>query len=182
MFLQGCSQQESVRFKHLYKQNGLWTKKFSTVPFSGKTTGLVQTTIKDGKMIGEYLSFFNNGKLNVKCFYDKDGEYHGEYLSYSYTDGSLYIKSFYKNGKKIGLHETYHRSGVVWIIENYNNNGEKHGYEKWFCSNGQLQKEILYSNDKIVEDFDIYNCDGKYEKTRKLQNGLCCVDYIKRNK
>ncbi len=53
MFLQGCSQQESVMFGNLYKHNGLWTKKFSTVPFSGKTTGQVQTTIQDGKIIGE---------------------------------------------------------------------------------------------------------------------------------
>ena len=110
MFLQGCSQQESVRFGNLYKHKGLWTKKFSTVPFSGTTTGRVQTTIQDGKIIGEFLLFYKDGSLETKCFYNKDGEKSGSEKRF-WSNGKLIQEVLYFDGEILEDYDVYSSSG-----------------------------------------------------------------------
>ena len=43
----------------LVKRNGIHYKKFSEVPFSGKTTGRFQGTFKNGKLDGAWVSYYD---------------------------------------------------------------------------------------------------------------------------
>jgi hypothetical protein len=47
----------------LVKREGLYYKKFSDVPFTGKTTGKKQASFKNGKEDGPYVGYYDNGQL-----------------------------------------------------------------------------------------------------------------------
>ena len=46
--------------RDLVEREGLFYKKFTDVPFTGKTTGQTQGTYKDGVLDGPYVSYYNN--------------------------------------------------------------------------------------------------------------------------
>jgi hypothetical protein len=62
-----------VDFDELVKRDGLSYKKFTNVPFTGKTSGRGQITLKDGKENGPDESYYDNGQLKWKGTY-KDGK------------------------------------------------------------------------------------------------------------
>ena len=51
---------ETIDSEDLIKRNGLWYKKYTNVPFTGKTSGLVQVTLKDGKRHGPFTAYYPN--------------------------------------------------------------------------------------------------------------------------
>ena len=65
-----------VDFDELVKRDGLYYKKFTNVPFTGKTSGREQRTYKDGKLHGPFVVYHDNGQLKRKGTL-KDGEEHG---------------------------------------------------------------------------------------------------------
>ena len=92
---------ETVELNTLVNRKGFFYKKFSDVPFSGKTTGQEQGTLKNGKWDGSYVSYHNNGQLLQKGNF-KNGKFDGVWVDYN-ENGTL-LKSLtgtYKNGKKI---------------------------------------------------------------------------------
>ena len=66
-----------VTLDDLVKRDGIHYKKFSTVPFTGKVTGEIQGTFKNGKKHGPSVGYNKDGTVDKK-----------------YT-------GTYKNGKKI---------------------------------------------------------------------------------
>jgi len=56
----------------LVKREGLYYKKFSDVPFSGKTTGIIQSSFKNGKKEGANLNYHENGQVIKPSLYIKD--------------------------------------------------------------------------------------------------------------
>ena len=53
----------------LVKTDGLTYKKFTEVPFTGKTTGKYQGSFRNGKRHGPYVTYYKNGQLNFKGTY-----------------------------------------------------------------------------------------------------------------
>jgi antitoxin component YwqK of YwqJK toxin-antitoxin module len=94
--------------KDLVKTNGLYYKKFTDVPFTGKvrinTTGetksQIHATFKDGKFDGPYITYFSSGRLRSKGTY-RDGKRDGPWVGYN-KDGTVMEKytGTYKNGVK----------------------------------------------------------------------------------
>ena len=80
----------------LVKRDGIHYKKFTEVPFTGKTTGEIQTTYKDGKIEGPYERYYKKGQLREKGTY-KDGKRDGPYVWY-HSNGQLKEKGNYKDG------------------------------------------------------------------------------------
>ena len=93
----------------LVEREGIYYKKFTDVPFSGKVTGGGQGEIKNGKREGPWVSYFENGQLWDKGDY-KNGKEEGPWVAY-YDNGQLYLKGEYKNGKKEGPWESYNDDG-----------------------------------------------------------------------
>ena len=58
--------------KDLVLRDGIFYKKFSEVPFTGKTTGKYQGSFKDGKKVGHWVEYWKDGQLLSKETY-KDG-------------------------------------------------------------------------------------------------------------
>ena len=73
----------------LVERNGIYYKKFSTVPFTGKVTGQNQGAFKNGKKHGPWVQYWSNGQLNVKGTY-KNGEQVGPFPWIDYhSNGDL---------------------------------------------------------------------------------------------
>ena len=85
----------------LVERGGLHYKKFSDVPFTGKTTGEIQGTYRNGKMHGLWVSYWDNGQLLGKGNW-KDGKKDGLWFIYNRdgTVGEKYTGTF-KNGVKV---------------------------------------------------------------------------------
>jgi len=85
----------------LVKRDGLYYKKFSDVPFTGKVDGQTQGSFKNGKKDGLWLYYFNNGQLSFKGNI-KNGKQEGSWVSYN-EDGTKDSRNtvVYKDGKKI---------------------------------------------------------------------------------
>ena len=59
----------------LLVREGLYYKKFTDVPFTGKITGHQQGSIRNGKKDGPWVKYRYNGKLSLKGSY-KDGKFY----------------------------------------------------------------------------------------------------------
>ena len=86
---------ESVRWDDLIITNGLYFKKFTNVPFSGKVAGKEQGSLKNGKRVGVWIEYNKDGRVDPEVTY--------------------------KNGKKEGLKTLWFESGekkhgdTLWI-------------------------------------------------------------------
>jgi hypothetical protein len=132
----GCP--ESVDFKDLVERDGLYFKKRTDVPFTGKTTGDQQGTFKDGKKHGPWVSYYDNGQLLTKQTY-KDGKGDGLWVLY-HDNGQLWSKGPYKNGKQHGPWVGYHKDGKL-RIKGTLKDGKKHGPWVTYDIDGTVWKE-----------------------------------------
>ena len=120
----------------VYRQ-GVYYEKFSDVPFSGKSTGLWNSSIKNGKMEGEWVIFWPNGQLQTRSNY-KNGEWEGVYVSY-WGDGKLWGKGNYKNGAEEGEWISYYDNGQLSSKGSYKN-GKREGEWISLRKTGELYK------------------------------------------
>jgi len=96
----------------LVERDGIYYKKFTDVPFTGKTTGKYQASFRNGKKDGPWESYDENGKLESKETY-KDGK-EDTVVYYTYHDnGKLEYKGTFKNGKEDGPWVWYDRFGTL---------------------------------------------------------------------
>lgn len=96
------------------KWDGLYYKKFSQVPFTGRVTGLDQGLFKNGKKVGSWVRYHENGQLYEQGNY-KDGKEEGVWVEY-YRNGRLRSKLNFKNGKMEGKSISYNRDGTVFTV------------------------------------------------------------------
>ena len=96
----------------LVKRDGLYYKKFSTVPFTGKTTGKTQGSFRNGKKHGPWVSYHDNGQVFSQGTYKNDKE-DGPWVVY-YKNGQLLSKGTLKDGKMDGPWVGYNDDGTVW--------------------------------------------------------------------
>jgi hypothetical protein len=103
----------SETLSDLVKREGLYYKKFTEVPFTGKITGKSQGSFKNGKKEGPWVHYWNegNGQLFYKGNY-KNGEREVAWVSYHYN-GQLWNKGNYKNGEREGAWVEYKKDGTV---------------------------------------------------------------------
>jgi len=98
-----------VDYEDLVKRNGLYYKKFTERPFTGKVTGRSQGWFRRGKKDGPWVRFYKNGQIDTKANF-KDSELEGPYIVY-HKNGQLQEKGNYKNSKKEGPWVFYHDNG-----------------------------------------------------------------------
>tara|TARA_R110000823_G_scaffold61753_1_gene146954 strand:- start:214 stop:699 length:486 start_codon:yes stop_codon:yes gene_type:complete len=125
LFLPALVSAETVDYSDLIDKNGVFYKKFTNVPFTGRTSGRFQWTYKDGKEHGPFEAYHENGQLQEKQTY-KDGKRHGPYEKYVY-------------------HENGQLSGKVTFKDD-----KRHGPTEWYYKNGQLEWKGTYKDGKLV--------------------------------
>ena len=100
-----------VTMDDLVIRDGLYYKKFTTIPFTGKITGKSQGTFRNGKKHGLWIVFWSNGQLRSKDTF-KNGKRDGPWDRYHDT-GQLESKGTYKDGKPYGPWVAYNYDGTV---------------------------------------------------------------------
>ena len=142
---------ETIEWDDLVKRNGLYYKKFTDVPFTGKTSGGGQGSFKNGKREGAWVEYHKNGQLDYKGNY-KNSKREGAWISY-HKNGQLDYKGNYKNGKQEGAWVSYYSDGLLGSKGNYKN-GEKEGAWVIYKLDGTVWKAFTgtYKNDKKISD------------------------------
>jgi antitoxin component YwqK of YwqJK toxin-antitoxin module len=101
-----------VHYNDLYYRDGLFYKKFTSTPFTGKVDeGYQLGSIVDGKQDGTWEAYYESGELQAKWNH-KNGKKHGTEVFY-HRNGQLGIKGVWENGKKEGHWEYYNMDGTI---------------------------------------------------------------------
>ena len=85
----------------LVRRDGIYYKKFSDIPFTGKVTGKSQGSLRNGKEHGPWVTYWDNGQLRSKGNY-KNGEKDGSWVGYQ--DNGTVWKRFtgtFENGVRV---------------------------------------------------------------------------------
>ena len=95
----GCPE---INYKEIISKNGVYYKKFTSVPFTGKIIGKEIGLIEKGKKEGSWVGYYDNGELRYSVnFKNGDwevGSYNGQ-GTFTYSNGDQYLGEF-KDGKK----------------------------------------------------------------------------------
>lgn len=115
-----------IDFPQLAKRNGVYYKKNSIEPYTGKCFG-----------------YFKNGQMGLKGFIN-EGYKTGEW-SYWYSNSQQKMLVNYKRGKKTGGWKYWYDNGKQRIDANYLN-GKMVGRNTWWFKNGVKKKISIYEN------------------------------------
>ena len=84
----------------LVVRDGIWYKKFTDVPFTGKIKGRIIGGFINGKFDGLFVHYWENGQLQTKGVY-KNGKKEGKWVYYFNTGKPFAsMTGIFKNGVK----------------------------------------------------------------------------------
>ena len=129
----------------LVYRNGLFYKKFSSTPFTGKISGESFGTFKNGERIGVLEDYHENGQLHIS-------------------------KTF-KNGNEQGLWVGNHDNGLLWG-KGHLKQGLEVGFWEFFHKNGNPEKRGNYKDGKEEGLWEYFNEDGTFDRTKTFKNGV----------
>jgi antitoxin component YwqK of YwqJK toxin-antitoxin module len=125
---------------------------------------------KEGKKIGKWSEFYENGSTNLINHFDNDS-LDGEFVKY-YEDGQVSQQGTYRKGKRIGDWKEYDTNGNVDMEGNFSNgqvfyyydrnkeqkikevqnytDGKLNGVDIKYYSNGEIEEKTFYKEGKMV--------------------------------
>lgn len=113
--------------------------------FKRKGEGLrVDGRYRQGKLDGEYKSYFKNGNQKMVCRY-QEGKLDGDYKSF-FKNGNQKVVCRYNNGKLMGEYFEYYETGVLHKYCSNHNEGEIDGIYAVFFENGDVKYESCMRN------------------------------------
>lgn len=89
--------------------------------------------IFNGKVEGEYKSWYRSGRLHEQCYY-KNGKLHGIYQKWSDNyngSGGLIIHAPYIRGKLHGEVREWYENGQLYVCQHFHNDRQVGNYTKW---------------------------------------------------
>ena len=117
----------------------------------------IKANYEDGKLQGEYLEYHSNRNVNIRANY-VDGKLQGEYLDY-YYDGDFQLRKNYVDGKLQGQYLEYWGNGDFKIRKNYED-GKLQGEYLEYWNNGKLKSKANYVDGKQESMSLHYDIDG----------------------
>jgi len=174
---------QNVVDKNNMKQ-GKWVK------FDDDGNKVYEGTFKDDKPVGEFLRFFENGKLRSRQIFNADNtvetelfrpegkllakgifvgtKKEGEWIYYS-TKGEVFFREFFKDGKRHGTSTLYDEKGRIFETIDWEN-GNMHGVRRQFFPDGKLQSEVRYEAGMREGLSQSFFDNGKIEATGSFVN------------
>ncbi len=194
---------ERCQYNH-DKLNGLYNKYYDSreptviMDSQGQEVKVLQPHIEisyhDGKKIGVYKEWYENGKLKFWIVYVNDVR-DGPYTE-KYSTGKFKKKAYYKNGGRVGITKVWAPNGKlikkfykndnhlidgrIYVlypdgnpkhIVNYDN-GKKIGGELIYYENGTLKNYSFYCNDKLHNQRIHFSERGEYLSIHSYKNGV----------
>ena len=168
----------------LVERDGYFYKKFNDVPFSGKLNGIWNGKIKDGRRIGLWKEYHENGQIKSKGKYIS-GKKEGYWENY-HENGQIKSKVNFKNDYEDGVFNSFFSNGVAEDIGNYVEgnkqgiwtsikiendsyyrdtvhyvDGNKNGMREQYYLNGQLRFRGVYENGNLTDGtYQFYHQNG----------------------
>ena len=115
------AQGKTAKFEDLVWRGSLQYKKFSDVPFTGEVKGKGWGRLQNGKRVGPWMGYHENGQLMYNGTY-KDGMQDGLWIQY-YSNGQLSSKGTYMSGKRKGPWVFYDSNGHKFVKGGINRQG-----------------------------------------------------------
>ena len=143
LLFNSLSSSKDIYLKDLLKKDGIFYKKFSDTPFTGKVTGLLEGTFKKGMKYGEFIKYYSDGKILSKISYFEN-RLDGSWMEY-YRNGNLLRKKIFKNDLLEGEYIDYYSFGQILSIRFYVKN-KLEGIYKEFYKNGQVYIKKNYKS------------------------------------
>ncbi len=147
----GCP--KVVNYIDLTENNGIYYEKFSDVPFSGNSKGIMKAKFKKGKM-GEDISFFTKDGEFLGKGKHKNGEFISGIIVIYYDDLSVKIIQPMKNKKLHGKVIQFDRNGCESAVGEFIN-GKEEGIIKTY-RNCELTKSVSFKSGKLHGPFKEY--------------------------
>ena len=133
--------------------------------FNNKMYLMVEVCYKEGKLEGDYKTYYPNGKSLTIGQYE-DNLKKGKWIDY-YENGNIKTEGNYKNGKIEGTVIYYYENGNIEQERTYKNNILDN--RKSYYLNGQLKESQIYSNQEKNGEYKEYYENGqlKLEENKK---------------
>ena len=143
---------ETVKYEELVITNGLYYKKFTNIPFTGKVTGKKQGSFKKGVMDGAWVEYNKDGRVSREVTYKIGKE--DTSVGYRYhLNGQLRSKGTFKDGKSDGPWVIYHDNGQLAGKVTFKD-GKRDGPWVGYLPDGTVWEEHTgtYKNDVKISD------------------------------
>lgn len=138
----GFSQNITVKDNLYYQKENLYTGKY-LLYFDNTTTIKKELTIKEGKLNGEVVEYFENGSKKEVGQYEDNLKF-GLWFRYN-SNGKVVAQASYKNDKKDGQWLVFDDNGNKLFQMEYKN-GEKVGTWTQWNENGEVLKTTSYAS------------------------------------
>jgi antitoxin component YwqK of YwqJK toxin-antitoxin module len=135
------------------KQHGKWVRYYPQ-----SQVKRYEGQFNAGVPVGEFLYYYESGKLQTKAQYEKNGTVC--YTTSYYGNGEKIAEGIYVNKLKDGEWKYYDGSDNVIAIEHFVN-GKKHGASLTYLPGGQLIEEKTYVNGKAQGVWKRFYRSGK---------------------
>ena len=141
----------------------------ATVEFLSSSKKVISKGKMNGKLyIGDWVYYHKNSdKIMITETYNDNGKLNGERLVY-YDNGKLAERAFYKDGKLDGKSIWYSEKEIVLKDFTYVND-KLQGVSKYYDLDGNLLAEGAYKNDKKDGIWNFYK-DGELDDTKDYTN------------
>lgn len=121
-------------------------------PFTGYTkrfenNSIVKHLYKNGKSDGCWSTYYIDGKIKEKGYYNMQNDYEGDYKKY-HPNGNIMIEGKYKNNKKDGAWFYFNENGKIVQGGHYFND-EKQGIWRFWNENGIMYYEEIFQNGEL---------------------------------
>ena len=133
----------------LVDRDGLYYKKFTDVPFTGKITRKIQGSFRNGKKHGVWVEYDRDGRVSKKVT-NKNGKEDTYVENRYYDNGQLHSKVTYKDGNRDGPWVYYHKDGQLRYKGNWKDD-KRDGPWVSYHYNGQLKFKGTFKNGVKVD-------------------------------
>jgi antitoxin component YwqK of YwqJK toxin-antitoxin module len=128
-------------------------------------------TYKNGKLFGDYTTWWRANQRKSECCYDSNGELHGITISYAgFGVEEPSSIAHYNHGKQDSTWTWFYSGGKIKSIMNFNK-GKEHGDKIDYYENGNKKEELIYENGEKEGVHSKWYEDGKLSYTCEYKQG-----------
>ena len=154
------------------KQPGTWKVEiFSVAGHQLRLSGQVnRADYAQGELVGGYVTYYPNGKIEKQVAQDGQGRQHGLASSY-FPDGTLESHSQWRDGFPEGMQRSYHGTGKLREAVEFRHGGQVDGPFETFDENGKLSTRQTLRDGKLEGELITYFPDGNVASRAQMGKG-----------
>ena len=168
-------------YRDAYYENGIIAADSITRDYyiSGELQFVGHIAAEDpDKLVGLGTWYYRNGEKDAQYTCDVQGNIQGEYLKY-YENGKLKEQAYFKNGVLTGKYSEFYENGKKKSVCNYKDNLLE-GAQYSYYESGKLESIYPFSSGKLNGLTKEYYENGKLKITKNWTMGSCsgvCKEY-----